>query len=123
MKKLLFIAALLMGATAMAQQEITPQQKQHTLETETRLETLNEKVNSLTDQIISITQLDLKKKGSLLEVVEQRVAALQELHADNSAVQDKQGMENDINNRYELQLKEVLGEEKFQRYMNNISPK
>lgn len=123
MKKVLFIAAILASSISFAQQEISPAQQELSRKTTARVQDFNSKMDAKVDKIMDITKLESNKRNQLSEIVTTKEVQLNRLSREGKEATDVQGRKNDIMNAYQTELKELLGESKYNLLQSKVSPK
>lgn len=123
MKKVLFIAAILVSSISFAQQEISPAQQELSRKTTARVQDFNSKMDAKVDKIMDITKLESNKRNQLSEIVTTKEVQLNRLSREGKEATDIQGRKNDIMNAYQTELKELLGESKYNLLQSKVSPK
>ncbi|WOI23040.1 hypothetical protein [Nonlabens ulvanivorans] len=124
MKKLLFIIAVSVAGLGYAQ---TPQITDAQLENSRVISEKNNKLNAIVDQkvdqIMTLGNVDAKRRGELLELVHEKETQTLSVKRENLSDIAKQSKINDIRDSFETKLKAFLGEEKYAMVKNAISPK
>jgi hypothetical protein len=126
MKKILLIAALGMAGMTYAQapsQNLTSQQEAQVQEIKKERAALHNAIDLEVDRIMNVTNLDVKKKSELTEIVGDRIYMIARVKREDLTGEQLKSRVQAIDIAYKKALRQFLGDDAFAKAMQPVGKK